>query len=75
MTLYDAILDGKNPAVGHGREGYYFGASGEHCLYDLSKAVSDTLIELGKAKSTEVTSFTPEEVNKYFGGVRNFVPL
>lgn len=67
MALYDAIIADNNPALGHGREGYYYGASGEHSLYALSKAISEALVKSGKAKSPEVTSFTPEEVDKYFG--------
>lgn len=64
--LYDSILS--NPATGHGREGFYFGANGEHKLYDVSKAIAQALVDAGRGKDTEPTTFTPEEINKYFGG-------
>jgi hypothetical protein len=72
IQLYDAILADNNPALGHGREGFYFGANGENFLYDLGKAISEALMKLGRANSPEVTSFTKEEADKYFGGVHFF---
>ncbi len=66
IVLFDSIV--ANPdKVGHGREGYYFGESGEHTWYDISKAISKALVELGLSKSEEPTAFTPEELVKYFG--------
>lgn len=53
----------------HGREGYYFGASGEYQLYDAMKAVAEVLHTIGKGQSPEPTTFTPEELHMYFGGV------
>ncbi len=65
-VLFDSIV--ANPdKVGHGREGYYFGESGEHTWYDISKAISRVLVELGLGKSEEPTAFTPEELVQYFG--------
>ncbi|KAH9168824.1 hypothetical protein EDB89DRAFT_1855069 [Lactarius sanguifluus] len=68
--LYQIILDAalSDPNTPHGRDGYYFGASDEYRLYDLAKAYSQVLYDLGKGKSPEPTSFTAEEVQKYFGG-------
>ncbi|KAF5382083.1 hypothetical protein D9615_004318 [Tricholomella constricta] len=66
LVLYDAIRS--NPATGHGREGFYFGENGEHNLYEVGKAVGKALVEIGKAKSDEPTTFTKEEIDKYFGG-------
>ncbi|KAH9052953.1 hypothetical protein EDB83DRAFT_2619944 [Lactarius deliciosus] len=68
--LYQIILDAalSDPSTPHGRDGYYFGASDEYRLYDLAKAYSQVLYDLGKGKSPEPTSFTAEEVQKYFGG-------
>ena len=40
-----------NQDIPHDREGFYFGASDEHRLYDLAKAYSRALYELGKGKS------------------------
>lgn len=56
-------------AVPHGREGYFFGASGEHKLYDISKAAAEAQYAIGKGQSPEPTRFTEEELQKYFGGV------
>lgn len=65
VILYDAIKT--NPATGHGREGFYFGENGEHRLYDIGKAVAEALVAIGKGKSPEPTTFTKEEIDKYFG--------
>ncbi|KAH9168825.1 hypothetical protein EDB89DRAFT_2202042 [Lactarius sanguifluus] len=69
--LYQIILDAAlfDPNTPHGRDGYYFGASDEYRLYDLAKAYSRALYDLGKGKSPEPTPFTAEEAQKYFGGV------
>ena len=63
--ILDAALT--NPNTPHGREGYYFGASDEYRLYDLAKAYSQALYDIGKGKSPEPTPFTTEEAQKYFG--------
>ncbi|KAG6915857.1 hypothetical protein DXG01_009564 [Tephrocybe rancida] len=64
-VLYNSIKT--NSATGHGREGFYFGENGEHTLYDIGKAVSEALVELGKSKSPEPTPFSKDEIDKYFG--------
>ncbi|KAG6815306.1 hypothetical protein H0H87_003106, partial [Tephrocybe sp. NHM501043] len=66
IVLYDSIRT--DPTTGHGREGFYFGENGEHTLYEVGKAVSETLFELGKSKSPEPTAFSKEDIDKYFGG-------
>ncbi|GLB41332.1 putative NAD-P-binding protein [Lyophyllum shimeji] len=66
LVLYDAIRT--NPATGHGREGYYFAENGEHTLYDVGKAIAEALVALGRGKSAEPTTFTKEEIDKYFQG-------
>ncbi|KAK1224079.1 hypothetical protein PQX77_008409 [Marasmius sp. AFHP31] len=59
----------KNPdRTGHGREGYYFGANGEHSLLDVCRSIGAALVDLGIGTSPEPTSFTKEEIDKYFGG-------
>ncbi|KAF8623606.1 hypothetical protein AX17_007309 [Amanita inopinata Kibby_2008] len=65
-VLYDNII--LNPAVAHGREGIYIGENGEHTMYDVAKAVSLAMVELGKATELEPTSFTKEEIDIFFGG-------
>lgn len=63
-VLYDSII--VNPATGHGREGMYFGVNGEHSLYAVGKAIGEALVAIGKADNPEPTSFTQEEIQKYF---------
>ncbi|KAJ7593067.1 NAD-binding protein [Mycena floridula] len=66
-VLYDSIISNSNPATGHGREGFYFGANGEYKYYDVCKVIGETLVALGRAQDPEPTTFTEEEVKKYFG--------
>jgi len=66
VLIFSKLLEGT--PIGHGREGYYFGENGEHTLYDVAKAIGQAMVELGKAKSAEPTTFTKEELDKYFGG-------
>ncbi|EGO24512.1 hypothetical protein SERLADRAFT_467949 [Serpula lacrymans var. lacrymans S7.9] len=70
IAVYDAATKNQPTGgqVGHGLEGFYFGENGEHRLYDISKTVSQVLYDLGKGKSPEPTTFTEEELLKYFGG-------
>ncbi|KAG7089748.1 hypothetical protein E1B28_011402 [Marasmius oreades] len=63
--LYDSAT--KNPdQTGHGREGFYFGVNGEHRLYDVGKAIGEALVDLGITKTPEPTTFTQQEIEKYF---------
>ncbi|KAI0091097.1 NAD-P-binding protein [Irpex rosettiformis] len=65
IILYDAVVS--NPEkIGHGRDGFYFGENGEHLWYDISKAIGKVLVKRGISKSDEPTSFTTEELVKYF---------
>ncbi|KAG6820957.1 hypothetical protein H0H93_009193 [Arthromyces matolae] len=66
IVLYDAIRAGRE--IGHGREGIYFGENGEHSFYDLCVAIGKVLVEFGKTTSSDPTTFTKEEMDKYFGG-------
>ncbi|GLB40173.1 putative NAD-P-binding protein [Lyophyllum shimeji] len=52
--------------VAHGRVGYYFAENGEYVMYDLAKAIAETLYQEGKVKSPNPTSFTDEEMKVYF---------
>ncbi|KIP10506.1 hypothetical protein PHLGIDRAFT_33875 [Phlebiopsis gigantea 11061_1 CR5-6] len=66
-VLYDAIVKNGPDNVDHGIQGYYYGESGEHSWYDISKEIGRVMVELGLSKSDEPTSFTAEELAKYFG--------
>ena len=73
-VLYDAIVEGTNPALGHGREGYYFASNGEVSAYDIGKAIGSVLFKLEKVKSPEPTKFTQEELDKFFGPIVSTLP-
>ncbi|THU98280.1 NAD-binding protein [Dendrothele bispora CBS 962.96] len=69
--LYNLLLDAvlsptASTNLGHGREGFYFGANEEHKLYDVAKAIAENLVAEGKAKESDPTTFTKEEIVKYF---------
>lgn len=64
LVLFDAIR--KDPTTGHGREGFYFGENGEHSLYEVGKAIGEALVALGKSDNPEPTTFSKEEIDKYF---------
>lgn len=68
MLIFDAVT--KTPgAIGHGRDGYYFGISddSEYSWYDLTKEVGKALVELGVHKESEPETFQKGELTKCFG--------
>lgn len=66
IVLFDRIRADPE-GTPNGREGYYFGASGEHNLYDVCKKIAEVLVQKGKGKSPEPTTFTQADLDKYFG--------
>lgn len=69
ILLFDQILSQKSsdpPA--HGRHGFYFGENGEHSWYDVAKTIAQLLYDTGKGESPQPTTFTKEEMEKYFPG-------
>ncbi|KAF8807004.1 NAD(P)-binding protein [Phlegmacium glaucopus] len=64
VLLYNSIVS--NPGTGHGREGVYFAANGEHDFYQVSKAIGEALMSFGKVDDPEPTTLTKEEFDKYF---------
>lgn len=66
MILFDAVMADPSK-VGHGRDGYYFGANGEHSWYDISKYIGKAMVKRGLSKSDEPTTFSTEEFVKYWG--------
>ena len=74
MLLVDAVL--RDPAsIPHGREGYYFGATEEHSWYEASRAIGEAMVALGKTDNPEPTSFTDEEIAKWYKVSVPFVVL
>jgi nucleoside-diphosphate-sugar epimerase len=45
--------------------GFYFAENGEHTLHEVGKAIAKVLYDVGKGKSENPTTFTPEEMDKY----------
>ncbi|EIW84038.1 NAD(P)-binding protein [Coniophora puteana RWD-64-598 SS2] len=69
ITLYTAILEDK---ADHGRGGNYFIENGEYRAYDLAKAITEELAEVGQSDKSTPVPFTAEEYEKtpmlsYFG--------
>lgn len=66
IVLFDKIVSGSDEA-GHGREGFYFGENGEYTWLELAQAVGEALFEKGFTKTPEASTFTTEDLVKYFG--------
>jgi hypothetical protein len=64
IVLYNSIIT--NPAIGHGREGIYFGENGEYSFYELARAIGEALVAVGKTDNPEPTTFTKKELDGYF---------
>lgn len=65
INIFDAVSSNHSP--GHGREGYYFGENGEYTLYDLAKEIGYILVKFNKSTFRDPTTFTQDEIVKYFG--------
>jgi len=65
INIFDAVSSNHSPC--HGREGYYFGENGEHTLYDLAKQIGYILVKFNKSTFRDPTTFTQDEIVKYFG--------
>lgn len=68
-VLWNNVLSCK--AIGHGKEGYYFAENGEHKLYDVAKRIGVVLKDFGLANTEEPSTFSQEELDKYFYGARS----
>ena len=71
--IWNAILGEED--VGHGRQGFYFAENGEHHLYDVGKAIGAALKDFRLVEEAEPSSFTTEELEKYFDGVSTSRPI
>jgi hypothetical protein len=65
LIFNSALAD--NPELGHGTNGYYIGANGEYTLSKATKLIAQELHALGKSAAPEPTSYTEEELQKFFG--------
>ena len=66
MVLYDSIVASPS-TTGHGWEGFHFGENGEHSWYQISRAIGEAMVALGLTSDPEPTSFSKDELVKYFG--------
>ena len=64
ILLLDRLLQDPDQ-VAHGREGFYFAENGEHTLYEVSKAIGEGLVAIGKSSDAKPSSFSKEEIDKY----------
>jgi hypothetical protein len=53
-----------NPAIGHGRDGYYFGENDEYTHREVAKAIAEALADKSFGKISEPASFTAEELKQ-----------
>ncbi|PIL35407.1 hypothetical protein GSI_02133 [Ganoderma sinense ZZ0214-1] len=65
MVVFDNVMENPNK-VGHGWQGFYFAENGEHRWLDISNSVGQAMFELQLTENPEPTSFTVEELKKYF---------
>ncbi|KAK7438225.1 hypothetical protein VKT23_018156 [Stygiomarasmius scandens] len=73
-TFYSLIMDNilmpdslKPSVLGTGRNGFYFASSFEYNMYEVAETISNVLVDMGKGKDRKPTSFSEDEINKYFG--------
>ncbi|GJE97531.1 NAD(P)-binding protein [Phanerochaete sordida] len=69
IILLDAIASKGADAVDHGARGCYFAENGEHAAYEISRAIGEAMVALGRASDPEPTPFTDDELKHYFGSV------
>ncbi|KAJ7593880.1 NAD-binding protein [Mycena floridula] len=68
LVLFDKLQTDLD-SVDHGRNGYYFGMSVECNFYKVGQAIAEAMVDLGRAKSVEPTSFTPAEIDEYLSNI------
>ncbi|KAJ9097233.1 hypothetical protein QFC21_004902 [Naganishia friedmannii] len=66
LVVYDLALAGNKG--NHGHQGYFFAESGEHTLFSVGQTIGQAMVKYKLAENPEPTTFTKEEIDKYFGG-------
>lgn len=69
LLLWNAIVSHSDKA-GHGWEGFYIVGNDVITFYDIAKETGRVLVERGLSTSDEVTTLSPEEIEKYYSHVR-----
>lgn len=65
LVLFNLIRQSPE-SVAHGREGYYFVENDKHNFIQVGKAIAEAMVLLGKSVDSEPSTFTDEEIDKYF---------
>lgn len=66
VKVYEYSVSGKKG--NHGTSGYYFAESGEYTQFALAQTIGRVLVNMKIAQDTEPTTFSQEEVDKYYNG-------
>lgn len=66
ILLFNTILTYPEQTA-HGKEGFYFGESGEHDMYTVGKTICDGMRVMGVPSDPEPSTFSAEELHKFFG--------
>ncbi|ORY82888.1 NAD(P)-binding protein [Leucosporidium creatinivorum] len=70
QRVFESALEGKD--VGQGREGFYVAENGKYYGVEAAKAVGEALLNRKIADTAEPSTFSPEEMQKYYGAYANF---
>ncbi|GFZ50738.1 hypothetical protein JCM24511_08496, partial [Saitozyma sp. JCM 24511] len=67
--LYALVYNGAlRKDIGHGKSGYYFGASGEYTMLAVSSAIGATLLDHKWSQTALPAPWTEDDLKKYYGG-------
>lgn len=56
--------------IGHGTAGYYLGIAGEYTILSAANTIGSALYDNKWSESAQSSSFTPEEIQKYYNGLQ-----
>lgn len=68
-THFDLVYAEALKSGPHGYEGNYLAIAGEYQLLEATKWIAKTLKKAGHVDSDEITSFSEEELDKYYGAI------
>ena len=66
MVLFSSVTKPGNN-IPHGREGMFIGENGTYSWYDIGKELARIFHDKGLSQSSEPTTFSSDELEKYFG--------
>lgn len=68
-THFDIVYETALKSGPHGYDGNYLAIAGEYQLLEATKWIARTLHKAGYTDSDEITQFTDEELDKYYGAL------